>query len=1171
VFFINRAHDDDLDEYHIKYPGIFSAISSIFVREWPSVALKSIASKMLGLVKLTVDDETKQRLIVCLAGIHTDMSTCAGEYEALKGQRVESTSSKTYMSFLDYFSSIFETKISQFTAHNVKIQKALACLNDTEQRAHILAKETEIRDESLNKIQFNISELLSKIGGLTAIAEKNKHQLQASTESFNEAMKKLETDRKHCDDGLASAAPVLEEAERSLSNLTPKDFITMRTFKNPPTVIKLIFDTVLLLFHSPIQKIEMIERDGKKFFQDSWSQAFALLKHDRFVETLQNFKKEAINAETIELMQPYLEHEDFMYSKARKASAVAAGVFGWVHAMLTYYSAASNVRSKIDELQEATASFELMHKRQIMLQCALDESQAFLSQLQQQFEDATSKRAQIVLQTSTTKKRLENAQKLIETLTVIRERWQVTSSAFEIASGRLVGDAVVAAAVLNYSSPFNQEYRSFLLRDKVYRNLEVNNIPFSHDFSLAALMLESNEIDRWHAEGLAHDKLATENAIMLNCSTKHVFVIDPEEQCFHWITSQKQRSHDSVHVAHSPSCKDLSRLFESCVSSGHRLLLQDPHLDDHAMALVRLLLDRKSSQFAISINDKMVHIDSNFKLYCHTTDHFAYKALTPALYSDMTVINFSISLESFEHQMLDVILRKERPDCTESMKTFKSLLKSLDRSKQEIESDTLMLLSESRGNIIENDTLLEALLGNQAKMSSNAQKREATIEQLVRVSQTAEEYRPVATRAAILFFSVRNMSKVDHMYSTTLNEFLRVYDTNTCFSDAASLTAKRLSLLINASSQPVLLHYTRGYTEAHSNLLAMSVALKYGTVSGLCEPVAIQFLVHGGIQLDVESIPKKTKEWIPESVWKNVIALSRVCSTFQKLPEMLLSAQDSFWKALFDHEEPEIQEIAQLNLNSGSLENEAWMKLLFIRAFREDRALSCSKQFIKTILGSSFKDMIAESNDLESLVKSSLSSWSVPNICIFQLSGHYSTNDFIMQITALSKRRRIDVKIIALASEYDSTIKLLPKLMSTRMWLVLQNAHICVPILTEIYTLLQSCETAHPEFRVWLTTESVPSFPISLLQMSLKYRSKDNDPTIAGTVVQLYNEIGQQMYDSVALPAWKQTMYALSFLHSLIVGRQKFGHAGWNMQYQFSNTEFHSTLSFVHAMFADIA
>ena len=96
----------------------------------------------------------------------------------------------------------------------------------------------------------------------------------------------------------------------------------------------------------------MIERDGKKFFQDSWSQAFALLKHDRFVETLQNFKKEAINAETIELMQPYLEHEDFMYSKARKASAVAAGVFGWVHAMLTYYSAASNVRSKIDELQE---------------------------------------------------------------------------------------------------------------------------------------------------------------------------------------------------------------------------------------------------------------------------------------------------------------------------------------------------------------------------------------------------------------------------------------------------------------------------------------------------------------------------------------------------------------------------------------------------------------------------------------------------------------------------------------------------------------------------------------------------------------------------------------------------------------------------------------------------
>ncbi len=1168
VFFINRAHDDDVGFYDEKYPGIFSAVTRIFVREWPSVALKSVASKLLGPVKLTVDDDTKLRLIVCLAGIHADMSSCTGEYEALKGQRIESTSSKTFMSFMNYYLSIFEKKKTHITARHAQIEKTLACLNETEQRATILAKETETRDESLSQIHVDVTKILSQIGGLTAIAEKNKQQLQASTQNYNDALKQLETDRKNCDDKLASAAPILEEAERCLLSLTPKDFVTLKTFKNPPSVIKLIFDTVLLLFHSPLQKVEVIERDGKKFFQDSWPSAFALLKRDNFVDSLRHFKKEAINAETIELMQPYIDHDDFLYSKARKASAVAAGVFSWVHAMLSYYSAASNVRSKIDGLQAATANFDVMQKRQMTLQLALEDSQLYLSQLQKEFEEVTLRRANIILQSSLTKKRLENASKLIETLASIRARWQETSSRFESASCQIVGDAVVAAATLNYCSPFNQEYRSFLLRDKVYRNLEINNIPFSHNFSLVSL-IDSNDIDRWHAEGLTQDDLATENAIILNCSTKRVFVIDPEEQFLQWITGQKQTARDSVHVVHSPSCKDLPRIFENCVTSGQKLLLQDPHLDDSAMNLVQSLLDPSPDKFSIRINDKSVNMDSNFVIYCHTTDYFSHQVLKPSLYSDMTVINFSISLESFEHQMLDVILKRERPDCTESIKSFRQLLKTLDGSMKQIESDTLKLLSESQGNIIENDTLLESLLDNQSKSFANSQKKKSTTEQLLRIGQAAEEYRPVATRAAILFFCIRNMAKVDHMYSTTLNEFMRVYDTNTCFSDAASLTSKRLSLLINISSQTVLLHYTKGYTEAHSNLLAMSVALKYGIVSGLCEPVAIQFLVHGGSQLDLEAIPKKTKEWIPDSVWKNAVALSRVCSSFQKLPELLASSQDVFWKALFDHDEPELQEIVPLNLITGSSENEAWMKLLFIRAFREDRAIASSKHFIKTILGATFKDMIADSSDLESLVDSPLSSWSVPNICIFQISGHNSTNDFIMQISALSKRRRMDIKIVALASESDSTIRLLPKLMTTKMWLVLQNAHICTHILSEIYNLLQNCETAHPEFRLWLTTESTVSFPIALLQSSLKFRSKDQDPTIGGTIIQLYNEIGQQMYDSVALPAWRQTIYSLAFFHSLIVGRQKYGFAGWNMQYQFSNSEFHSTLSFAQAMFAE--
>lgn len=54
---------------------------------------------------------------------------------------------------------------------------------------------------------------------------------------------------------LAAAKPALEEALSALNSITPKDITSLKALKNPPDIVKRIFDCVLLLRYWPLDKV----------------------------------------------------------------------------------------------------------------------------------------------------------------------------------------------------------------------------------------------------------------------------------------------------------------------------------------------------------------------------------------------------------------------------------------------------------------------------------------------------------------------------------------------------------------------------------------------------------------------------------------------------------------------------------------------------------------------------------------------------------------------------------------------------------------------------------------------------------------------------------------------------------------------------------------------------
>lgn len=64
---------------------------------------------------------------------------------------------------------------------------------------------------------------------------------------------------------------------------------------------------------------------------------------------------------------------------------------------------------------------------------------------------------------------------------------------------------------------------------------------------------------------------------------------------------------------------------------------------------------------------------------------------------------------------------------------------------------------------------------------------------------------------------------------------------------------------------------------------------------------------------------------------------------------------------------------------------------------------------------------------------------------------------------------------------------------------MLQNCHLLVKWLRELEKVLERISKPHPDFRLWLTTDPTPEFPIGILQRSLKVR------TVTEFILMLYN------------------------------------------------------------------
>ncbi|KAL7729890.1 hypothetical protein ACLKA6_014739 [Drosophila palustris] len=1106
-----------------SFPGLIGSTYIDWVFPWPKQALYAVAKLFLTEHPM-IPALHREAIIEHVVHVHMTIQDYSKEYQA-KLRRSNFVTPKHYLDYINTYLGLLEEKSKHITQQRERLGEGIKKIEEASVQIDELRIIVTEQKKNVAIASEECEAMLVTIESSTLKANTKKAEASEKSVEVEIKGKQIAIEKTEAEEILADAMPALEEARRALSELEKAQITEIRSFATPPAAVQVVCECVAIL---------------KGIKEISWKSAKGMMSDVNFLKSLMEMDTEALTQKQITTCRQHMKTQNL--DDMGKISVAGAGLLKFVKAVLGFFDVYKEVKPKKERLEYLVEEQEVQIKLLTHLNSEIQKLEEKLDQLNQDYSVSMKQMRALVEMMQQAERRLIAADKLISGLTSELIRWSKEMASLGQQLIDSVGLCLISASFLAYTGAFTWEFRKAMVFDDWLEDIIALGIPVKLPFKIDVNLTNDVEISQWSNEGLPPDELSLQNGILTMRASRFPLCIDPQLQALMWIRKKEYRNNLKVL---SFSDADFLKQLEMAIMYGLPVLFEDvddyidPVIDDVLQKNVRVQGGRKFTM----LGDKEVDWDHKFRLYL--TTKFSNPKFDPAVYAKALVINYTVTQTGLEDQLLSVVVGTERPDLEQQRESLIAQTSENKQLLQQLEDSLLRELATSTGNMLDNTELIETLENTKSKAG-------LVMEQLKLASDTAADievlrngYRGAAKRGAVLFFALADMATVNSMYQYALAAYLELFVYSLRKAVPDTVLAKRLNNIIKTLTENVYSYGCTGIFERHKLLFSFQIATKLAQREGVLTQMEIDFFIKGSIALTKSERSNPTK-WLSEKSWEDLLKLATdFPDSFGTLPDHFSRYLDE-WKEWFDLENPEEVECpGGYNVNCN-----AFQKLLFLRCFRVDRIFRCINQYIVETMDEFFilPPVVSFSGIYEQTTAS------IP-VCFILSAGSDPTNDLIKLADIIMGGMSNFCHISLGQGQEKTAMSMLETALRQGQWLMLQNGHLLVKFVRELEKFLDKIENPHPDFRLWITTDPTPSFPIGILQKSLKVVTEPPNG-LKLNLRSTYFKVRQDRLEACSHRAYRSLIYVLAFFHAVVQERRKYDKLGWNIAYDFNDTDF---------------